>query len=137
MADVADALADDFVASDVESTSDASQRGVEQDGEEARRGRERKRGKPADFEEGDGQEKEENQQGEDGLKKGNKKRKRREQEKLRKAKKAKDHLALSPCSLAQRPPDIQADHLRKLLRSCKAFSRLSEFELDEMSIAGK
>ena len=35
------------------------------------------------------------------------------------------------------PPDMQADHLRKLVKMCKQFAKLSDLELDEIALRGE
>lgn len=38
---------------------------------------------------------------------------------------------------ATQPPDMQADYLRKTMRKCKAFEKLSEMEMDELALRGE
>lgn len=41
-----------------------------------------------------------------------------------------------PGNLATLPPDMQADHLRKVVKSCKLYSKMTDLELDEIGIRG-
>jgi hypothetical protein len=42
-----------------------------------------------------------------------------------------------PGKVATLPPDMQADHLRKVVKSCKQYSKMTDLELDEISIKGE
>ena len=64
-----------------------------------------------------------------------KKQKMKKRDQIKKQKKAAANLALQPGALAKYPVEMQADHLRQLMRSCKQFNKWSEIELDEMGIA--
>lgn len=70
------------------------------------------------------------------------KRKRRKEklkrkDKIKKAKRAAANLAVEPGAIASWPPDMQADHMRKLMRSCKQFSKMTDMELDEVGLTEK
>lgn len=51
--------------------------------------------------------------------------------------KAAANLAVEPGAVSRFPPDMQADHLRKLMRSCGQFSKLTDIELDELGLTGE
>jgi hypothetical protein len=43
----------------------------------------------------------------------------------------------APSRVAEMPPDMQADYLLKMIKSCKRFSKMSDLELDEIAIRGE
>lgn len=42
----------------------------------------------------------------------------------------------APGKVATLPPDMQADQLRKMVKSCKQYSKMTDLELDEIGIKG-
>ncbi|UZJ52481.1 hypothetical protein CBS101457_001801 [Exobasidium rhododendri] len=119
---MADALGDDFAASDVESIGAHSAEDVRlavagSDIDE----------KPAKRRVGQSDDEETEEE-----KRRRKKRKMKVQDKNRKAKKAANQSA--PNQVAEMPSDLQADHLLKMIKSCKKYSKITDLELDEIAI---
>lgn len=42
-----------------------------------------------------------------------------------------------PGQVASLPPPMQADHLRKMVKSCKGFGKMTDLELDEVAVRGE
>lgn len=137
---MADALEDDYIQSEGEQIESGSDFGYDsqsaepgpsfQNGKNGRSNVLSKRKKVDDEED------EDDDKGEIGEKERRKRRKEKmkKRDQIKKQKKASANMALQPGALARYPVEMQADHLRQLMRTCKQFSKWSEIEMDEMGI---
>ncbi|MCO5589978.1 hypothetical protein L7F22_043947 [Adiantum nelumboides] len=122
---MADALDDDYIQSEGEQIDVGSEVGDESENGEPGPSSGNASKMKRRIEESEGDEEERRNQ---------KKKKMKKRDKIKKQKKAAANLALQPGALAKYPVEMQADHLRQLMRSCKQFSKWSEMELDEMGV---
>lgn len=65
------------------------------------------------------------------------KEKLKRKDKIKKQKRAAANLAVEPGAVARWPADMQADHMRKLMKSCKQFAKMTDIELDEVGLTEK
>lgn len=128
---MADALEDDYIQSEGEQIDAGSDVGYESDNVEAGPS-----SKTAKQDENGSKSKRRIEHTEDEEESRNKKKqKMKKRDQIKKQKKAAANMALQPGALAKYPVEMQADHLRQLMRSCKQFSKWTEMELDEMGVA--
>ncbi|PWN33856.1 uncharacterized protein FA14DRAFT_190969 [Meira miltonrushii] len=129
---MADALEDDYIQSDGEQIDAGSDVGYDSESGEAGPSSTRSR----QEENGNKQKRRIEQTEVDEEENRNKKKqKMKKRDQIKKQKKAAANMALQPGALAKYPVEMQADHLRQLMRSCKQFSKWTEMELDEMGVA--
>lgn len=127
---MADALEDDYVASDgdvdVGDESEAGSSGSEGSGKPTLGKRKADKSILGRITNGQRETEEE--------KRKRRKEKLKRKDKVRKAKRAAANLAVEPGAVARWPKDIQADHMRKLMKSCRQFSKMTDMELDEVGL---